>query len=245
MSRLRELVTRLVGSAAPAGEVAVVTPGPGAAGTGAPGVGAPGVEAPASGALAPEAATEAMAGAPQGAVVGAIAASASEAASGAASPDRRQVRTLEPRLALREHLAEKVLYGWVQNRHQTLFPLTVNLRTLEPERAGVLLRVAALAVTALGPAGAERVEAARAWLRSAGAGSEGVGVFDAALDAPPPLGPLMQEVQRAGLGAYAYAVALGTVDQRDPAGQRLLDFLAARLGVPSHIVRSVSRRYRA
>lgn len=235
MSRLRELMTRLVGSAAPAGEVvAVVPPGPGAAGTGAPGVGEPG-----SGVLAPEAA-QVAAGAIRGAVPEALA-----AASGAASPDRRLVRTLEPRSALREHLAEKVLYGWVQNRHQTLFPLTVNLRTLEPERAGVLLRVAALAVTALGPAGAERVEAARAWLRSAGAGSEGVGAFDAALDAPPPLGPLMQEVQRAGLGAYAYAVALGTVDQRDPAGQRLLDFLAARLGVPSHIVRSVSRRYRA
>ena len=231
MSCLRELMTRLVGSAAPTGEVvAVVTPGPGAAGTGAPGVGAPG-----SGALAPEATAGATPGSPQGGI----------AEAPPARPDRRHVQTLEPGLSLREHLAEKVLYGWMQNRHQTLFPLTVNLRTLEPERAGMLLRVAALAVTALGSAEAGRAETARAWLRSAGVGPEGVGMFDAALDAPPPLGPLMQEVQRAGLGAYAYAVALGTVDQRDPAGQRLLDFLAARLGVPNHVVRSVSRRYRA
>lgn len=238
VSRLRDVMTRLVGSAAPAGDVAAVTPGPGAAGTGAPGIGAPragGV--PAAGGMA--------AGAPAGTAADVPAAAASNAAPEPARPDRRHARTLEPGSVLREHLAEKVLYGWVQNRHQTLFPLTVNLRTLEPERAEVLLHVAALAVTALGPAEAGRLEAARAWLRSAGAGPEGVAAFDAALDAPPPLGPLMQRVLRAGLGAYAYAVALGAVDQRDPAGQRLLDFLAARLGVPSHVVRSVSRRYRA
>ena len=235
VSRLRDLMTRLVGSAAPAGDVAVVTPGPGAAGTGAPGIGATRAGAtPVAGPMAPA-----------GTAPGAAPDVAPGAASGPARPDRRQARTLEPGSVLREHLAEKVLYGWVQNRHQTLFPLTVNLRTLEPERAEVLLHVAALAVTALGPAEAGRAEAARAWLRSAGAGSEGVAAFDAALDAPPPLGPLMQRVLRAGLGAYAYAVALGAVDQRDPAGQRLLDFLAARLGVPSHVVRSVSRRYRA
>lgn len=156
----------------------------------------------------------------------------------------RNFQAAEPASALRDSLTEKMLSGWLQNRQQTLFPLTVNLRTLDPPRVELLLRVAALAVAVGPPADDARLQTVRSWLLSVGAASEHLLAFTDAVSAPMAPGHLLHELQSANLGAYAYAVSLGALDQRDAHTQPFLDFLAARLAVPVNVVRSVRRRQR-
>ncbi len=139
-----------------------------------------------------------------------------------------------------DSLASKVLHGWLQNRHQTLFPLTVNLRSLRPEQGEVLaqwLAVAALATHGMGGS-------AREWLASVGADAPVLAGFDVALASPPPLHAALASVAHAGLAAYAYVAALIATDPRDPATQPFLDYVAARLALPTTVVRSAVRRYR-
>ncbi len=46
----------------------------------------------------------------------------------------------DPRVLILASLGQKILHGWSQNRQQTLFPLTVNLRTLAPDARDLILR---------------------------------------------------------------------------------------------------------
>jgi uncharacterized membrane protein YebE (DUF533 family) len=54
-----------------------------------------------------------------------------------------------------EALAVKVLDGWLQNRHQTLFPLTLNLRSLDASGRELLVHMMAAAAEADGGVDAE------------------------------------------------------------------------------------------
>ena len=158
---------------------------------------------------------------------------------------RRQRPLPLPHESVAESLAGKVLNAWLQNRHQTLYPLTVNLRTLDASRAALLARMMAFAMLAGGArASAERIEAALAWLGKAGGDDAVQHAFRAALDTPEPLSTLVRLIQDAGLTAYAYVVALVATDPRDDAGQLFLDYLATRLALPANVVRSADRRYR-
>lgn len=161
---------------------------------------------------------------------------------------RATARVPEPATVVIEALAQKALQAWTENRHQTLFPLTVNLRGLDPRGAELLVRVAAVVLGAAGAAGAgpaDRGGGVSAWLASVGADAGQLQLFARALEAPPSLAPLLREVQHADLGPYAYAVAVGCTDRRDPASRLFVEYLAARLAVPADVVRSVNRRSRA
>ncbi len=57
----------------------------------------------------------------------------------------------DPRVLILASLGQKILHGWSQNRQQTLFPLTVNLRTLAPDARDLILRAMAAAMTAVAP----------------------------------------------------------------------------------------------
>jgi hypothetical protein len=162
-----------------------------------------------------------------------------------ASQGRRQRRLALPRAIVAESLGEKVLHGWLQNRHQTLYPLTVNLRALDPTRAVLLAQVMAVSLLAgAAPPDAGDVEAASSWLGTVGGEEPAVAALRAAVDAPPALSALLHQIQQANLAAYAYVVAIVAGPSRDPAGQIFLDYLAARLGLPMNVVRSANRRYR-
>ena len=162
-----------------------------------------------------------------------------------ASLGRRQRRLALPRAIVTESLAEKVLHGWLQNRHQTLYPLTLNLRTLDATGATLLAQVMAVALlSAIAPPDAGDLEAASSWLGAVGGNEQTVAALRTALEAPPPLSTLLNQVQRANLSAYAYVVATAAGPSRDPAGGIFLDYLAARLGLPTSVVRSANRRYR-
>ncbi|HJS87936.1 MAG TPA: DUF533 domain-containing protein, partial [Acetobacteraceae bacterium] len=150
-----------------------------------------------------------------------------------------------PRAVIAESLSEKVLHGWLQNRHQTLYPLTVNLRALQPSHAILLAQVTAVALLAGTEAPeAEDVEAVSSWLGTVGGDGATDAALRAALRAPPALSVLLHDVQQANLTAYAYVVALVAGVSRDPAGALFLDYLAARLGLPTNVARSANRRYR-
>ncbi len=158
---------------------------------------------------------------------------------------RRQRQLSLPRAIIAEHLGEKVLDGWLQNRHQTLYPLTVNLRALDRCRVVLLAQVMAVALLAgTAPPDAGEFEAALSWLGTVGGDEPARKALRAGVEAPPPLSTLLNQVQQADLAAYAYVVALVAGPSRDPAGQLFLDYLAARLGLPMNVVRSANRRYR-
>ncbi len=170
---------------------------------------------------------------------------ASDGAGREGAPGSRRQRPLPlPHESVAESLGEKVLNAWLQNRHQTLYPLTVNLRTLNPDRAALLARVTAVALLAGARASPERIEAASDWLGQSGGDDAVRCALRAALDAPEPLSMVLRQVQDAGLTAYAYVVALVATDPRDAAGQLFLEYLAARLTLPINVVRSADRRYR-
>ena len=144
---------------------------------------------------------------------------------------------------LREVLAEKVLHGWIQNRNQVLFPLTLNLRTMSPERAALLASMMAIAALA-GADAEEAAERGQAFLRATG-GNAAVGeAFRRAVAQPPALSGTIGAMMEAGMTAYAYVAALAVVDARDPAGGQFLEYLVLRLGLPAAVVRSAHRRFR-
>lgn len=165
-------------------------------------------------------------------------------AQGTAPPGRRDRALAGGHQVLVEGVSEKLLHAWLQNRHQTLFPLTVNLRALDPDQAAALAGWAAVSAHATrSPAEAGRgAEAAREWLRSVGADAATLAALDAAIAGAPPLDRALAAVH--GLAAYAYVAALVLTDPRDPAAQPFLDYVAARLALPATVVRSAVRRYR-
>ena len=156
---------------------------------------------------------------------------------------RRRRPGMEPERILLESLAAKTLHAWLQNRHQTLFPLTLNLRVLDPGKRALLMRMVAAAALAEGrePDEAER-ERIFQDLAAAGAGEEERRLFVAALASPEPLPPLLRQVQEAQLGPYAYAASLAALDRRGLAIRAWLDYLAARFALPVGVTAWRERR---
>ena len=163
-------------------------------------------------------------------------------AAGVTSRGRR--RAVPARAEVEAALAQKVLGAWLQNRHQTLYPLALNLRNLQPIQVALLLDMVAAALLAGAGVSAEAVERAGAWLASVGASPAQRASLGAALAANRPLPPLLDAVLAAHLGPFAYAVALAAVDQRQMVNRLFLDYLAVRLAIPGDVARSLAQRYR-
>jgi len=139
-------------------------------------------------------------------------------------------------------VAAKVLHGWLQNRHQTLYPLTVNLRNRRQEEVGALMRWAAVAVLA-GGNGAS-VTALRDWLEGVGADAATLALLEGALIVPPPLHVALSAVAHGDLAAHAYVVAILALSPHAAPTRPFLEYVAARLALPTEVVRSANRRYR-
>jgi len=139
-------------------------------------------------------------------------------------------------------VAAKVLHGWLQNRHQTLYPLTVNLRNRRPEEVGALMHWAAVAVLAGGDGAS--AGALRDWLEGVGADAATLALLEDALTAPPPLHVALSAVAHGDLAAHAYVVAILALRPHAAPTRPFLDYVAARLALPVEVVRSADRRYR-
>ena len=152
------------------------------------------------------------------------------AAAAPARPGHRPVA--HPDTIIAAALAQKLLHGWMQNRYQTRYPLTLKLANQTPEEAALLMAAARQALAAVG-ASEEDERRAAAWLATIGgqlpcSGSGGM-----------PFAGL----QQAKLTPQAYAVCAGTLGRRTAATRRFLHFLAARLSIPDEVARSLNRRF--
>ena len=149
-----------------------------------------------------------------------------------------------PQEILDRCLSQKVLHGWLQNRHQVLVPLTFRLGRLEPGDIDLLMRFTAVALLNGSTADAASQPPVERWLQDIGADDSAVSVFRAAIAAPAPLSFLLASVRERELAAYAYAAAVVAADTQEASGRLFANFIAARLGLPADAVRSIDRRYR-
>ncbi len=154
---------------------------------------------------------------------------------------RRDRHAGRPQAVVLESLGQKVLHAWIQNRHQTLLPLTLNLRSLDAAERLLVVRVVAAAMAANGR-GCD-LDLAYGALTRIGAGErERRSLADAFGE--PAVPQLFDALLAARLGTVAYGAALLAVDQRDRVTQRYLAYLAGRLALPDDAVASLHRRYR-
>lgn len=159
-----------------------------------------------------------------------------------ASTGRRRLPS--PDAVLLESAGQKVLHAWLQNRHQTLFPLTINLHRVSPQQTELLMRLVAVVLSAVSKISCARAAQVRDRLGSVGASENQLRLFAEAAQDPPPLARVLEEAEEQGVGAYAYALSLMALDQRQQVDQLFLEYLAARLALPAGVIRSVNRRYR-
>ena len=167
---------------------------------------------------------------------------------GIVAPPRIAMPPDAGRQAIDESVLSKVLHGWLQNRHQTLFPLALNVRALDRRQRETLARITA--VLLLAEHGHHRSQAdlaregeARRWLVGVGAEHDTLEAMDEALLDPPAISRVIDAVLEYGLASYAYVAALICLDPRDGPGLHLADYLAARMALPITLVRSANRRY--
>jgi uncharacterized membrane protein YebE (DUF533 family) len=152
-----------------------------------------------------------------------------------AVPDQPPVQP--PPRQLQEQLATKLLHAWLQNRHQTLFPLALNLQSLEPAQRWLLLRamVATASMTGTGP------EALPPLLPSIGGGEAERAALEEAWSTPMSLPAVLAELRQAALGAHAYTLAL-LVAGHDAVGRAWQDYLAACFALPADVTSDLQRR---
>ena len=172
-----------------------------------------------------------------------------------------EAEPVEPHLSLarrRERLADpgsevvatalsaKLLHAWLQNRHQTLVPLTLNLRVLTVEQRDVVVDgTAALLLAGRARADAlERVPAIRQWLIGLGADPNALLRLETALAAPPSLGEVFDRASTLALAIYLYVGAVVAADSASGAPALIADLVQARFDLSTAVVRSAMRRYR-
>ncbi len=135
-------------------------------------------------------------------------------------------------------LGQKILLGWLQNRHQTRYPLNLNLASHDAAEVALIVECVGRALRA-GDADAGATSRAVEWLRSIG----GDPAMTALPLAPANPVPLLERVRAAGLTGQAYAASSRALGRRTLTNRRYLDYVAARLGIPDDVARSLHRRY--
>ncbi len=139
-----------------------------------------------------------------------------------------------------------MLHGWLQNRHQTLVPLSLNLGRLTPEQRQVVIDGLAALLLAGRPRAAanQAAPALREWLASRGADPDAVAAFDRALVATPPLDSVFERAASLDLAVFIYVAAIVASNARYHASALLADVVQSRFDLPSAVARSAMHRYR-
>src|SRR4051794_41664606 len=102
---------------------------------------------------------------------------------------RRERPLARPRAMVEESRGQKVLHAWLQNRHQTLYPLALNFRSLRPEEVGLVVHAMAAAITADGRVDREEQARAAGSLDRFGIGEPERRLLVEAVPKPRPPGP--------------------------------------------------------
>ena len=156
--------------------------------------------------------------------------------------DRRRRDIAPGRRQILDAVGQKVLHGFLQNRHQTLMPLSVNLAALAGAERVAVARFAAVAALAGGAAEAPRP--VRAWLAASGADEETLATFEDALRTPPPLTVALAGLTTPETDLIAFILCLVAARESGPAASAFADYVAAARALPSTLVRAAERRYR-
>lgn len=156
--------------------------------------------------------------------------------------DRRHRDIAPGRRQILDAVGQKVLHGFLQNRHQTLMPLSVNLASLAGAERVAVARFAAVAVLAGGAAEAPRP--VRAWLIASGADEETLATFEDALRTPPPLTLALAGLTTPEMDLIAFILCLVAAREGGAAASAFADYVAAARALPSTLVRAAERRYR-
>ena len=155
-------------------------------------------------------------------------------------PTHRPIQ--RPESIIQSSLAQKVLHGWIQNRHQTLYPLVLTLRNMTELEKHLILGAIAFALQA-GEFDEQSEQRAEVWLRSIGGGTEDIAALAEARCSVCNVDSFVASVRSAGLGPQAYAGVVGALGRRGIINRRFHDYFAARLGIADEVARSMNRRY--
>jgi uncharacterized membrane protein YebE (DUF533 family) len=142
-------------------------------------------------------------------------------------------------------LASKVLYDWLRNRHQLLFPFALDLDRLDAAGAALAIDAMLLAAQADGTFDARERERVEAALQRVSRGAAPAGHAAAALESTKPLGRVLAQVRDVQGAALVYAASLLAIDPGKTVNRLYLRYLAARLQLSDELVESLERRFRA
>ena len=136
---------------------------------------------------------------------------------------------------LADTLGAKVLHGWLQNRHQTLMPLTLNvaLMTLEQQEQLAAILASLLLAGRPGEAAGTAAPMLRDWFAGLGGDAAALAAFEQAMSMPLPLNVIFDLAQSSELTIYTYVSALMASDTRYPVSVMLCDMVQARFDLPS------------
>lgn len=149
------------------------------------------------------------------------------------APGRRQIL---------DGVGQKILHGFLQNRHQTQVPLSVNLASLAEAERMAVGRFAAVAALAGGAVGAR--QPVRTWLAANGADRAILAAFEDALRTPPSLTGALAGLTTPEADLIAFILCLVAAREAGPAASAFADYIAAARALPSTLVRAAERRYR-
>ncbi len=155
--------------------------------------------------------------------------------------DRRQREIAPAQRQIAEVIGQKVLHGWLQNRHQTAIPLNINIGRLHHSEAEAIVRFAAVAALAGEEASAPSV--VRSWLAGAGTSPDLLATYDASLQSPPALDKALAAITNADLALIVFVVALIAARAAGPAARAFADYVAAHRSISTATARAALRRY--
>lgn len=141
-------------------------------------------------------------------------------------------------------LADKVLYDWLRNRYQLLFPFALDLRRLDADAASLAIDAMLVAAQADGTFDVHERERIEAALQLVAPRSSPRALLDAELAAPKPLAVVLRRVRDVQGAALVYAASLMAIDQARRVNRLYLRYLAARLQLADDLVESLERRFR-
>jgi uncharacterized membrane protein YebE (DUF533 family) len=145
---------------------------------------------------------------------------------------------------LHQILAQKILRGHLQNRHQLIDRGLADLDGRPPAEAALLIRAMAAAAHADGALDPQEHEILRAALASTGLGPQERRSLEQEILDPPCLEALARQVEQSSRAAARfYAVSLRLLERDNKTDVAYLNYLATRLAIPRDVIVRLNRRF--
>lgn len=145
---------------------------------------------------------------------------------------------------LHQVLAQKILHGHLENRHQLIDRGLADLRERPAAEAALLIRAMAAAAHADGELDAHELEIIREALASTRLDRDERDRLKEEITEPPSLEALARRVEPSSRAAARfYAVSLRVLERDDRLDLAYLRYLAQRLAVPRDVIVRLNRRF--